>query len=81
MPVTNKVCEMTPINTLPPLEKMEETALYQKNFERIEKNEILINTLFRQEFSCESAIQLTLRKIKSCLDIAQYNVCGFARGF
>nr|CAI5828725.1 unnamed protein product [Callosobruchus analis] len=75
----SKAHEYRPINTLPPIEKILEVAVYNQMMDHIETNRILhINqSAFRKMHSCESAIQLTLSKFKNELDNDKFVVAVF----
>lgn len=71
--------EFRPINTLPPIEKVLEMAVYDQVLQHVSTNEILFNNQsgFRRGHSCETALQLTLCKIKSAIDENKYMVGVF----
>ena len=71
---TNNSSEFRPINTLPPLEKILEIAVYNQLLEHIDKNGILManQSGFRQKHSCESSLQFALCKFKTEVDNKAY---------
>lgn len=76
---TNKAAEFRPINTLPPIEKIIELAVYDQLLEHITNYNILISNQsgFRKKHSCETALQLTLCKLKNEVDNNKYAICIF----
>lgn len=76
---TIKASEFRPINSLPPCEKILELAVYHQLLYHFESNGILIDNQsgFRSKFSCETAIQLTLSKLKKNIDCNKYTVAVF----
>ena len=76
---TNKASEFRPINMLPPIEKVLELAVYDQLLEHITNNNILITNQsgFRKKHSCETALQLTLCKLKNDVDNNKYAICIF----
>lgn len=79
IPNTTKAEEFRPINTLPPLEKVLELVVYEQLMQHVENNSILMNNQsgFRKKYSCESALQLTISKLKKDLDENMYTVGVF----
>lgn len=76
---TNKACEFRPINKLPPIEKLLEKIVYKQVLNHVISNSILINnqSAFRGKHSCESALQLTVNRIKTDIDNNKYVVGVF----
>ena len=76
---TNNSSEFRPINTLPPLEKILEIAVYNQLLEHIDKNGILManQSGFRQKHSCESSLQFALCKFKTEVDNNKYVIAVF----
>lgn len=79
VPNTILASEFRPINTLPPIEKVLELAVYYQILDHFNNNQILISNQsgFRQQHSCETALQLTLTKIKYDIDNNKYVLAVF----
>lgn len=73
---TNKSSEFRPINSLPFVEKLLESVVYQQLLEHIESNNLLFSNQsgFRSKHSCESAIQLTVTKWKNNMSKNLYTI-------
>ncbi|KAJ8975902.1 hypothetical protein NQ317_011373 [Molorchus minor] len=80
---TIKAEELRPINTLPPIEKILELAVYNQLLEHVEYNSILIShqSGFRKNHSCEAALQLTLGKFKNEIDKNKYFFLDLRKAF
>lgn len=76
---TIECSEFRPINTLPVVEKILEMVVYRQLLQHVEKYEILLpyQSGFRQNHSCESALQLTLSKFYADISTNKYIVCVF----
>lgn len=76
---SNQACDFRPINTLPPLEKILELAVYNQISAYFDKNNLLIGNQsgFRIKHSCETALQLTIANWNNKIDNDQYVVAVF----
>lgn len=79
IPNTVKASEFRPINTLPPSEKILEKSVYFQLNDYFSLNNLLFcnQSGFRENHSCESALQLTLTKFKNYIDDNKYIVAVF----
>lgn len=76
---SNNACDYCPINTLPPIEKVLEIAVYEQLLEYFNKNDLLLGNQsgFRIHHSCETALQLTIANWNDQMDNDYYIVAVF----
>lgn len=76
---SNLACNFRPINTLPPLEKVLELAVYHQLVAYFNNNNIIIGNQsgFRAKHSCETALQLTIANWNNDIDNNAYVVAVF----
>lgn len=76
---TNLACNFRPINTLPPIEKVIEMAVYDQLVNYLSENNILMKhqSGFRSNHSCESSLQLAIANWTKDMDNGKYIVAVF----
>lgn len=72
-------CDFRPINTLPPIEKVLELAVYHQLMEYFNHNNLFIGNQsgFRSNHSCETSLQLTFANWNEEIDKEKYIVAVF----
>lgn len=76
---SNDSCNFRPINTLPPIEKILELAVYEQLLNYFNSNNLFISNQsgFRKQYSCETALQLTISEWIQDIDDNKYIVAVF----
>lgn len=76
---TNEACDHRPINTLPNIEKVLEINVKEQLLDYFNSNNLFDGNQsgFRENHSCETALQLTVSKWKQLLDEGKYIVAIF----